>query len=417
MRFAGTQMVGVKRMRLAFSGNVRVLILTEFFWAVPAAWYGFYFPIFAKDLGLDAATFGLVTALGCLIHLPLAPIGGLLADRLGRKLSVMLTDSIAWTFPMLVFAFSKNAYHLVIAVLLNNLYAVAISGWECLYAEGVPRRHMAAALSLRWVAYMMPGITTGFAGWIISQQGTIDGTRLLFIIAFFSMSTGVGIRWFLLKETSPNPKKQMDLSSVSYKEALAALWGNNRLAAVLLMQFILFTTGMVMATFFPRFLVDKEGGLGLSEALSSIIPTVQAAMLTVFPLVMTVNVKERNAPMLASMGVGVLAVGMALYVILPAGSIVLAAAAMLVLGCGMGMGRPVAESLVGVTIPPRLRARLMGLLWGVSMGGSGVGLLMSGYIYDYFGPRTLFGIVAAAIAAAFAMAVTVWRMPAKAKKV
>ena len=263
----------------------------------------------------------------------------------------------------------------------------------------------------------MPGITTGVAGYIVSRMGVDYGSRILFVFAFFSMASGVAVRWFLLKETSPDPKGREDLSTVSYREAFAALLHNARLRNVFLAQTALFLAGYLLFNFVPRFLVDGSGGLGLSEGASSIIPTARAVVFTLFPVLVTMNVREKNAASLVLVGIAVLAAGTVLHAVIPAGSLLLAAAASVVYGAGMGVSRPAMEALLGLAIPPRLRARLMSMVWTACMGGTGAASLAAGLVYDRLGPRMMMLAVAALTLAALAPAVSLWRSgPRKRRK-
>ena len=167
MRTAGGQWLGFRRLARAFRGNVRVLLLTDVLWAFPCAWCFYYIPRYAEELGITPAKWGYLVALARLLQLVFAPVGGVLADKWGRKRTLVLIDSLAWTTPFVIYYFSRNQYHLFAGLTFISLWVVGMAAWECLFIESTPRRHLARIVSIRSVFFLLPGTTTFIAGFIV----------------------------------------------------------------------------------------------------------------------------------------------------------------------------------------------------------------------------------------------------------
>lgn len=86
--------LGATRAARSLSGNARVFFYTEFMWSLPVAWYGYYFPMYVRQLGISEDGWGLLLSIGSLVHLLFSPVGGFLADRFGRKRTLILVCSV-----------------------------------------------------------------------------------------------------------------------------------------------------------------------------------------------------------------------------------------------------------------------------------------------------------------------------------
>ena len=201
VRTAGGQWLGFRRLARTFHGNVRVLLLTDLLWAFPCAWCFFYIPRYAEELGVTPEKWGYLVALARCVQLVYAPVGGGLADKWGRKRTLVLVDTLAWTTPFVIYYFSRNQYHLFMGLSFISLWVVSTTAWECLLIESVPRRHLARIISIRSVFFLLPGTTTfpSFKANPCAQPSRI----------WTALAAAVGWKWIVLtgakRSSGPSP--------------------------------------------------------------------------------------------------------------------------------------------------------------------------------------------------------------------
>lgn len=287
--------------------------------------------------------------------------------------------------------FSSNFWHLLVGIVINNMWALSTAAWECLMVEDAPRRRMAPIYPVRWLSFILPGPTVLLAGLLVRRAGVITGTRLIFAGAAVLMSTGVLLRQMLLAET--RPRDTVRTAEVSYAEALGAIVRNRAVLLALVLQALTYAGGMVGYNFLPLYYTDPNG-LNLPEGVSAALPTTASTLMLLGVLAAAVLAGSRRSPRLVCAGAALVTAGVAAVSLLPAGSLLLAALAVTASGFGAGLARPSQEAVLGLVVPPRLRAKIMGISYTLAMGAGIVGGPVAGAVFRHFGARPFAGMLA-----------------------
>ena len=146
-------------------------------------------PMLRDRFGLTAREEGLVVAMSALGHLPGAPIGGYLSDRIGRKRTMILANAL-FIVAVLLLAASGSA-RLVILGRFAVGVAVAINVMSCVpwVSEVVPgsrRGSMTACYEL----FLASGVLASFAVYFV---GVLAGEPAYWWRAMFSLSAALAV--------------------------------------------------------------------------------------------------------------------------------------------------------------------------------------------------------------------------------
>ena len=127
------------RQSLFIEQNVFVLSLTVLF--VLIAFFSWYpiLPIYLRELGANDFQVGFSYTLLALSYTLMQFLGGILSDRFGRKLLIIIPS---FAFPLLYFL-AGNASHwttlILFLIIANSLSALQLPSFYSMIAESVPK--------------------------------------------------------------------------------------------------------------------------------------------------------------------------------------------------------------------------------------------------------------------------------------
>ncbi|HEX7589050.1 MAG TPA: MFS transporter [Anaerolineae bacterium] len=199
--------------------NLSVLGATAFLRGAHTSAYNVVWQPFVLSLGASMPTLGLLSSLGGMngiVTTLVQPLGGWLADRLGRKPFLILAG-VAYIAGYALFWLSGalNIWSLLLlGVIAIGVSALANPARSSITAESVRERH-GSAFSAILVASMAPGIIVpALAGLLADHAGYIS----VFPIALALEVIGVWLVWRYLRET-----RSSDGQGISPRETLRVL--------------------------------------------------------------------------------------------------------------------------------------------------------------------------------------------------
>ena len=89
-------------------GNTRPCLYLEPLWGIP---YNLYLPfvsVYMSALGLTPTQIGLLSTLSLVSQMVWSLLGGVLTDKLGRRLCTLIFDTLSWSVPTLLWMLARD---------------------------------------------------------------------------------------------------------------------------------------------------------------------------------------------------------------------------------------------------------------------------------------------------------------------
>ncbi|MEO7664944.1 MAG: MFS transporter [Candidatus Limnocylindrales bacterium] len=375
--FRGFRALRHRNYRLFFTGQLISLIGT-WMQSVAQGWLVLQLTGNPFYLGLVAAAqFGPVLVLGL--------FGGLLADGLPKRKTLIVTQTIAMALAFVLFGLTVThtvqvVHIIVLALLLGCVNAVDMPTRQAFAVEMVEREDIGNAVALnsavfngaRVVGPAIAGLTIGATD--ISVAFLINGVSFLAVIVGY-------LRMDVTTLTTPRAMvRPAGISGVV--ENLAEGLRYVRTTPLVLLPIVVIglvsTFGMNFSVVIPALARDVlhvgATGYGFLMAATGVGSLIVA---------LTIAFGRRSRP--ALIGLGAMALGLAEIGVAATTSFQLALVAMFVVGIGgIGMAAT-ANTTIQLTVPDHLRGRVMSVYTTVFAGSTPLGGLLAGSLAAAFG--------------------------------
>lgn len=191
------------------SGNVFLLLIvwavTDFANFLPDTYYSLY----VEALGASPFFIGVVLSASLFVMAFLQIAGGYWADKLGRKILIVIVSFLrALTF--LIFAAAPTWHYILLGEILVGVLAVSQPAWMAIVADSLPPEKRGLGYSLSMLAGVTSILSPVTAGILYLKYGLLIGMRITYLI--------VSACWFIcglvllgLKETLSSEKSKISL--------------------------------------------------------------------------------------------------------------------------------------------------------------------------------------------------------------
>lgn len=251
-----------------FSGNLLVLTLSWVFWTPAMVMVYTYEPEYIRALGADTFLMGTIYGISMVVLSATRIPGGFIADRFGRKWVIAIM-SFGAALAYLPYAFAQSWQWILVAAILSNLTLIYQPALMAAFADSIPPEKRGKGYAL---SNLLPTVAAIFspsvAGYFVVTRGTVDGMRIVYLLAVFSGLIAASLRLFFLKETLPARKANSKENHQSehwrgFKgenfDALKFIFKNARLLLLLHIVFDFASYGI-----WPFFFVFAKDFLGVS---------------------------------------------------------------------------------------------------------------------------------------------------------
>jgi MFS family permease len=386
--YQGWRALRHRNYRLFFAGQLTSLVGT-WMMAVAQSWL-------VLQLTGNPFDLGVVSAVQFLPVLVLGLFGGVIADSLPKRRTLVLTQGFAsiLSFVMFVLVFTHTiaVWHvLVVAFLLGIRNAVDMPTRQAFAVEMVGREDIGNAVALnsamfngaRVIGPAVAGITIGAFG--VAPAFLLDGLSYLAVIVA------------LLQMREPELHTR---PGIARPESITAVFGHLRegLVYVRRTKVVLVATVVIglVSTFGMNFTVvippltqmvlhSDATGYGFLMAATGVGSVISA---------LTIAFSGRTMPLV--IGAGALMLGVAEVVMAVTASFPIALACMFFAGVGGIAMAATANTVIQLNVPDQLRGRVLSVYTTVFAGSTPVGGLVTGAIASSFGAAVAIGLGGAA---------------------
>ncbi|MEM1569901.1 MAG: MFS transporter [Candidatus Bathyarchaeia archaeon] len=149
------------------------------------------------------------------------------------------------------------------------------------------------SISAMWT---IGSLTTPIAGYIIGFYGLNIGCRIIFLLALCALVPAFIVRQIYLQEPELGRRVMSDRSFSSIKGYLNSLSVVRRSRIILALLIIIIIAGFYNSSYayFSLYLVHEDG-IGLSEDVASLIPSVSSMISLIFSLTVVSRLKSRDS--------------------------------------------------------------------------------------------------------------------------
>jgi len=358
-------------------GNPRACVYTEPLWGISMNLCLPYASVYMLALGVEDTRLGFVTTVGMLSQVVFGILGGVVTDKLGRRLTTAIFDFTAWCVPGIIwFAVSlvdeKWAFGFFLgASVINGTLKISQTSWDCLMVEDAKREQITRIYSLITVAGQMSAIFAPIASVLVAHYSLVPAVRILYANAVIIMTAKVVWLYLWSHETEMGMKRKAETKGVPIRALLAGYGGVVRLilgsrgTVFALIVGILFAAASTINGTFWQVLVNKK--LMVPAPMLPIFAMGRSIVMMVFLFTVVPRIAKtthlKNPLLIGFLAYGV---GQTLLSVIPAPSgeagaatYVLLCTSLLFDAFGVGTLAMLAESIVALNIDPQERSRTM----------------------------------------------------------
>jgi MFS family permease len=363
-----------------------ILMFASFLWKP-------YWSLYIIELGGSKSAVGGLATLQAFSNLLLMFLGGILADRFGRK-RVILVSSLFSVAPPIIFLYSSHWTTLTIGILVSSLSALAIPAQNALIAESLPQEKRAMAFgfyTMSWYLFIV--VAYPFGGYMMDSLGVVTGTHLGLIFSLLVMIPIILLQWRFIKETY-KPTTETVRTLTSPKAFLKQLRSAPPQLWVLFIVAILSSFGFqVFWSFVTVYCVQVIGMNMMQWSITSVAGNLVAAVFMMPSGILSDRAKRKPYIIASQALTSVTSLG---YIASTSYPGVLVTRILGGLGEGLGgnvfssVGGPVWQALVIDVAPENFRGSVLGLMGAVTGFASSPAPIVGGYLYENVSPQSPF---------------------------
>lgn len=267
-------------------GNPKWSICTEPLWFIPYSLFMPFQTLYMRKLGLSSVEIGTTVTVGFILQMFCALIGGVVTDKMGRRKATVIFDTLGWTAPCLIWAFSQNFWWFLAAAAVNAAFQITNTSWNCLFIEDCPPKHITNAFTLIQMCGMLSVFFSPLAVILVGKYDVVPVMRCLYFIAAISMLAKFLLLYHFGGETRVGKKRMEETKNLSYFSMMKG-YGTVFLTMIksgkmrLVVYLMALTNIIQIATtnFFSLYVTEK---IHLSDELVAVFPVLRTLVMLAF---------------------------------------------------------------------------------------------------------------------------------------
>lgn len=267
-------------------GNPKWSICTEPLWFIPYSLFVPFQTLYMRKLGLSSVEIGTTVTVGFILQMFFALFGGVITDKMGRRKATVIFDTLGWTVPCFIWAFSQNFWWFLAAAAVNAAFQITNTSWNCLFIEDCPPKHITNAFTLIQMCGMLSVFFSPLAVFLVGKYDVVPVMRWLYFIAAISMLAKFLLLYHFGGETKVGKKRMEETKNLSYFSMMKG-YGTVFLTMIksgkmrLVVYLMALTNIIQIATtnFFSLYVTEK---LHLSDELVAVFPVIRTLVMIAF---------------------------------------------------------------------------------------------------------------------------------------
>ena len=352
-------------------GNARACVVAEPIWGISYNLYIPYASLFMVALGLSDAQIGMIASISLVIQTITALLGGVITDKLGRRLVTFLVDLISWAIPCLILAFSQNVYYFTAAAIFNSFYRVAYTSWTCLMVEDADHDLLVDMYAWIYIFAITSAFISPVTGWLVNIYGLVPAMRFIYIISFVLFTAKLAYLFLTSTETAHGLVRMQitryqsifDLLA-EYKTVIKILLKSPQTLYTVGLMVVMNITTTITNTFWGIIAVQK---IQIPEAHIAYFPFIRSLVQLAFFFIILPRISHFHFKKPLFAGFLTFIVGQIILVLVPEKNIFLLVLSAMIDAFSVAMVGPQVDKLTVVTVDPDERARIMSMIYAFTL--------------------------------------------------
>lgn len=376
-------MIGFLR---ATKGNPRAILTLDPLWTIPFNMFWPFATMYMFALGLGDVEIGLILTVGMAANFTTSLLGGVIVDKYGRRKTLIICDFLAWSIPVLVWAFAQNIWWFLVAAIFNSASQIAMVAFECAWIDDTEEHKLAKLINWLHIFFNFAVLFALITGFFVERYTIIPAMRGVYLFSFVVMTARVIAMMFILKETKRGIERLEAVKDKSifvllsgYKEVFLQIVRSKAMRRVLILLPMVGVFQMVTSTFFALYATQN---LGMPDAFLAYFPVTRSVVILTFFFFIQVRLDKFNKRHMMGIGLVLFITGHILLLLAPPQNMVWLIAYTMIDACATALFFPRMENLLFSSLDPTERARCRSLINVVVMAITSPFGIFAGWLSD-----------------------------------
>lgn len=347
-------------------GNPRALILMEPLWGIPFNLIMPFATLYMYLQGITDVQIGLILSIAMLMQVLFSFSGGIITDKLGRKVANLLGDFFGWSFACLIWAISDNFWLFLIAALFNSFEQINQTAWFCLLVEDAEEKDMLGIYTWVSIGGLVAVFFAPISGLLIHNFTLVPILRTLYVIFAITMSIKALITYRYCRETRVGQQRKKEVKNMTSRQMLAEykmlipnFLKNKELMKVVAIGIILHIANLVNLNFFGLYLTQR---LDIADRYLAFFPILNGVVMLVFMIAIQHRLEALKFKLPIGSGLALFAFCHLFLILMPIGNIPFILVYVFLLAVANALVIPRRDALLQLVIDKKERARMMSLI-------------------------------------------------------
>lgn len=353
-------------------GNPRACVYTEPLWGIPYSLYVPFFTLYMYALGVNDQQIGFLISIGMVFQVFAALLGGVLTDKLGRRLTTVIFDVLSWSVPTLIWAFSQNFWWFLVAAISNSLWQITNNSWNCLLVEDCEPEKLVHIYTWVTISGLLAVFFAPVSGLLVETLTVVPAVRILFGLTFIMMTAKFIILYRYSRETKRGEIRRAETKGVSiwtmlgqYKSVFSLMLHTKETLQVLGIMLVLNITSMISGSFFSLYVTQN---LQVPDSWLAYFPMARAAVMLIFIFSIQTMLNRLSFHIPVMTGLVFYLASQILLIFAPAGQPVWLILYVLCEALAFALVVPQKDTLLVLFVNPEERARIISLIYVAMIG-------------------------------------------------
>ena len=348
-------------------GNPRGCVYTEPLWGIPFNLYSPYVSIYMIALGMSDKQIGLIVSVSWGFQIVLALLSGVVTDKLGRRLTTLIFDILAWTIPSIISALAQNFWFFLAAGVMNSFWRITLNSWSCLLVEDADQSQLVDIYTWIHIANVMVGFMAPLTGLLIGAFSLVPTIRGLYVFAAVMFTVKAVVTYIMTEETGQGKIRMHETRHQSAFSVLSEYSGV--LKELLRTPQTLYTAGIMLVISITTLVSGSFWAIIVTERLHipaqslAIFPFVKSGVMLFFFFAVMPRINKLHFKLPLTIGFLGFVVSNVILITAPDLSYVFLIVSVFLEACCLAAVNPLVDQMVVLTIDPKERARIQSIMY------------------------------------------------------